>query len=154
MNMHMLEKCIAVRKEIKSKGYIPEWFHTFEITKFCSIIYLKIQDNTIIAERDIPDGYDLVYLVNYDGGESKLYHSKNKHIFIKDNDFKSFFGMVIIDEAYTYFYQKNSLKLINEYDNVVILRTFSKMLSLPAIRLGAIVSNKQNIQYINNIIRI
>ena len=59
-------------------------------------------------------------------------------------------AMVIIDEAYTYFYQKNSLRLINEYENVVILRTFSKMLSLPAIRLGAIVSNKQNIQYINN----
>lgn len=59
-------------------------------------------------------------------------------------------AMVIIDEAYTYFYQKNSLKLIHEYENVIILRTFSKMLSLPAIRLGAIVSNKQNIQYINN----
>lgn len=58
---------------------------------------------------------------------------------------------VIIDEAYTYFYQKNSLKLINEFENVIILRTFSKMLSLPAVRLGAVISNKQNIQYINNL---
>lgn len=60
-------------------------------------------------------------------------------------------AMVCIDEAYTYFYEKNSLDLIEKYDNVVILRTFSKMLSLPGLRIGAIVSNQQNIQYINNL---
>jgi histidinol-phosphate aminotransferase len=60
-------------------------------------------------------------------------------------------ALVCIDEAYTYFYQKNSLELIKEYDNVVILRTFSKMLSLTALRMGAVVSNKQNVQYINNL---
>lgn len=64
---------------------------------------------------------------------------------------QKFNAMVCIDEAYTYFYQKNSLELIKKYDNIVILRTFSKMLSLPAIRIGAIVSNKNNIQYINNL---
>lgn len=98
MNMHMLKKCITVRKEIKSKGYIAEGFHTLEITESFSIVYLKIRDNTIIAEHDIPDGCYLVYQVNYDGEESRFYHSKNKHMFIKNNDFKSFFGMLIIDE--------------------------------------------------------
>lgn len=59
-------------------------------------------------------------------------------------------AIVIIDEAYYYFYNKTSLDLVNSYDNVIILRTFSKMFSLPALRLGVIISSKENIQYINN----
>ncbi len=59
-------------------------------------------------------------------------------------------AMVIIDEAYHYFCDKTSLDLINKYDNVVILRTFSKMLSMPALRMGAVISNAQNVQYIKN----
>lgn len=97
MTMNMLEKCIAVRKDIKSKGYITEGFHTFGITKSHSIIYLKIRDNTIIAESDIPDGCCLVYQVNYDGEESKLYNSKSSHLFLEKN-YTSFFGMIFIGD--------------------------------------------------------
>ena len=43
------------------------------------------------------------------------------------------------------------MALINKYNNIVILRTFSKMLSIPGLRLGMIISNKQNIQYVNNL---
>lgn len=63
---------------------------------------------------------------------------------------KSVGAMVIIDEAYHYFYKKSALTLINKYDNVVILRTFSKFLSIPGLRMGAVISSKQNIQYIKN----
>lgn len=59
-------------------------------------------------------------------------------------------AIVLIDEAYTYFYEKNSIDLLKKYNNVIILRTFSKMLSIPGLRLGAIISTKDNIQYINN----
>lgn len=59
-------------------------------------------------------------------------------------------AMVVIDEAYHYFYEKDSLNLISKYDNVLILRTFSKMLSIPALRLGVMISTPQNIQYIKN----
>jgi histidinol-phosphate aminotransferase len=59
-------------------------------------------------------------------------------------------ALVIIDEAYHYFYEKNSLQLLKKYDNVVILRTFSKMLSMPGLRMGAAISTKENIQYIKN----
>ena len=59
-------------------------------------------------------------------------------------------AQVIIDEAYYYFYDKSALEFVSEFDNVIILRTFSKMLSITALRLGVIISNKDNIQYINN----
>ena len=63
---------------------------------------------------------------------------------------KSVGAMVIIDEAYHYFYEKPALDLIDKYDNVVILRTFSKFFSIPGLRLGGVISSKQNIQYIKN----
>lgn len=59
-------------------------------------------------------------------------------------------AIVIIDEAYFYFYDETSLELVKKYDNVVLLRTFSKMLSIPALRLGAVISSKEIIRCINN----
>ena len=59
-------------------------------------------------------------------------------------------AIVIIDEAYYYYYDKTSTDLVKEYNNVIVLRTFSKMLSMPALRLGAIISTSKFIHYINN----
>lgn len=59
-------------------------------------------------------------------------------------------ALVIIDEAYYYFYDKTSINLLNEFDNVVILRTFSKLFSIPGLRLGVVISNEQIVQYVNN----
>lgn len=59
-------------------------------------------------------------------------------------------AIVIIDEAYYYFYKESSVDLVKEYDNVFVLRTFSKMLSIPSLRLGAVISSQENIRCINN----
>ena len=59
-------------------------------------------------------------------------------------------ALVIIDEAYYYFYDQTSIDLVKRYDNVVVLRTFSKMLSMPSLRLGAVISSEENIRYVNN----
>lgn len=59
-------------------------------------------------------------------------------------------AVVIIDEAYYLFHKGTALGLLKEYDNAVILRTFSKMFSIPGLRLGVIISNAENIQYIRN----
>ena len=59
-------------------------------------------------------------------------------------------ALVIIDEAYYYFYDQTSVDLVKEYDNVVVLRTFSKMLSIPSMRVGAIISTPEIIRCLNN----
>lgn len=59
-------------------------------------------------------------------------------------------ALVIIDEAYHYFYDKTFLPLVKAYDNVILLRTFSKLFALAALRLGAIVGNEKLIHYLNN----
>ena len=60
-------------------------------------------------------------------------------------------AIVIIDEAYHYFYDKTFLPYALKEDNVVIMRTFSKLMSLAACRLGVIISNPQIIHYIKNV---
>ncbi|SCW34955.1 histidinol-phosphate aminotransferase [Lachnospiraceae bacterium C10] len=59
-------------------------------------------------------------------------------------------AVVVIDEAYHYFYPKTFLSFAMERENVIILRTFSKLLSLAACRLGVMISHPDIIHYVKN----
>lgn len=59
-------------------------------------------------------------------------------------------AVVIVDEAYHYFYTKTFLREALEAPNVVVLRTFSKLMSLAAVRLGVIIGNPELIGYVRN----
>lgn len=59
-------------------------------------------------------------------------------------------AIVIIDEAYHYFYDKTFLNYALNEENVILLRTFSKLMSLAACRLGVIISNPNLINYVKN----
>lgn len=57
-------------------------------------------------------------------------------------------AIVIVDEAYHYFCDSSCVDMIDRYDNVIVLRTFSKIFSLAACRLGVVLSNPAIIQEI------
>ena len=59
-------------------------------------------------------------------------------------------AVVVIDEAYHYFYDKSFIKHAMTDENVIVMRTFSKLMSLAACRLGIIISNPEIIHYIKN----
>ena len=59
-------------------------------------------------------------------------------------------ALVIVDEAYHYFYSKTFLNEALNVSNVVVLRTFSKLMSLAAVRLGVIIGNQELIRYVRN----
>jgi histidinol-phosphate aminotransferase len=50
-------------------------------------------------------------------------------------------SIVVIDEAYYEFYGKSLIDKINNYENLVILRTCSKAMGLAALRLGFLITN-------------
>ena len=60
-------------------------------------------------------------------------------------------AVVIIDEAYHYFYEKTFLKAALAKPNVIVLRTFSKLMSLAACRLGVVIANAELSHYVRNI---
>lgn len=60
-------------------------------------------------------------------------------------------AIVVIDEAYHYFYDKTFIKFALEEENVILLRTFSKLMSIAACRLGVIISNPALINYVKTL---
>ncbi len=58
----------------------------------------------------------------------------------------------IIDEAYIEFVCKEGmLSLVDKYNNLFILRTFSKAFGLAGLRIGYVISQKSNLDVINKI---
>ncbi len=50
--------------------------------------------------------------------------------------------LVMVDEAYFEFSRSTVRPLLNEYDNLVVLRTFSKAFSLAGVRMGYLLANE------------
>ena len=53
--------------------------------------------------------------------------------------------LVVIDEAYYHFIETTMIEYIDKFDNLIIVRTFSKALGLASCRIGYILSNSSNI---------
>lgn len=96
----------------------------------------------------INENTDLVVLLNPNNPIGNAYSSEEAESIIEksaEND-----AIVLIDEAYHYFYPISFIDEIEKHDNVIVLRTFSKLFSLAACRLGYAVSNPAIISYLNN----
>lgn len=57
-------------------------------------------------------------------------------------------AIVVIDEAYHYFYDGTFLEYALSKKNVIVLRTFSKLYSIAACRLGVVIADEQIIEYV------
>lgn len=63
--------------------------------------------------------------------------------------------LVVLDEAY-YEYARGedypeSIELLEQYDNIIILRTFSKAYGLAGLRIGYAISRKETIELLNRV---
>ncbi len=58
--------------------------------------------------------------------------------------------IVIVDEAYVDFAGRSALELIDKYDNLIVVQTFSKARSMAGMRIGYAISNPTLIKYLND----
>ncbi len=60
-------------------------------------------------------------------------------------------SIVVVDEAYYEFCGKTVVEYVENYENLVVLRTFSKAFGLAGLRIGYAVSNKNLISYLQRV---
>lgn len=63
---------------------------------------------------------------------------------------------VIMDEAYVEYVSRedypNSIELLKEYENIIILRTFSKAYGLASLRVGYGIAHEELVEYFNRVV--
>ncbi len=93
----------------------------------------------------IDETTDIVVLLNPNNPIGNVYTDEEARKIIEKA--REVGAIVIVDEAYHYFYKHTFLPFIHEYDNVIVFRTFSKLFSLAAVRLGMMIGNEELIGY-------
>ncbi len=102
-------------------------------------VLARIQEGEII-EIDLNEDYSL----SLDIPPAKLIFLANPNtpsgVFIPKNVIKNLCkeskAVIILDEAYVDFAEDNCLELVDEFNNLIILRTLSKSFSLAGMRIG------------------
>jgi histidinol-phosphate aminotransferase len=98
---------------------------------------LKLKLNYLFSK--IKKDISLIVIANPNSPTGTIISPKDlKRIVIKAYTYRI---PLVIDEAYFGFYNKSSIKLINKYRNLVVVRTFSKAFGLAGLRAGFIIAN-------------
>lgn len=60
-------------------------------------------------------------------------------------------ALVVVDEAYFEFSEVDNVDLLDDYSNLLLLRTFSKVFGLAGMRIGYAISNPELIEYMHRV---
>lgn len=89
----------------------------------------------------------LLFLCSPNNPTANSFHADDMELLVQ-----KFNGIVVIDEAYiNYSRQKSAIRWLTEYDNLVVLQTFSKAWGLAALRLGMALASETIIHYLNKV---
>lgn len=116
-----------------------------EVRKINLLSSFELDVETILESCDKHS--KLLFICSPNNPTANSFHADDVEVLIQ-----KFPGIVVIDEAYiNYSKQKSAIRLLTEYENVVVLQTFSKAWGLAALRLGMAFAPQVIIDYMNKV---
>jgi len=150
-------KCIF--EVFGNSGNVISVYPTFEMYAVYAKLYglehrvINYRNDFSIDIADIIRAIDpdtsIVSLLNPNNPIGNVYTSAETERIIESA--RRYGAIVVIDEAYHYFYPNTFLKLTKKYDNVLLIRTFSKLCSIAGCRIGYAVGNSRLISLLNKV---
>ena len=123
---------------------------------YFEVPYLALE--TFAAELKGQDGRIIVFLANPNNPDGTLL-DKN-HIRTVASMLKDANSLLVIDESFIDFVGNDTLQdnehsmrsLVNEFDNIIVVHSFTKFYAVPGLRIGAVFSNPEIIDQLNTYI--
>jgi histidinol-phosphate aminotransferase len=115
-----------------------------------SVIEVPLDERFDLRTNEILDAIsesspDIIFLSYPNNPTGNCFDSERiKRIIEKSN------GIVVVDEAYSHFSGKTFLPYLDRYENLIILRTLSKV-GLAALRIGILVGQPQLVHELNKV---
>lgn len=121
-----------------------------KITKVPSLPDWQIDIKGIQKAAEDYNGFSIVYLVNPNNPTSTVFATSEIESWIKNKPKNTIF---IVDEAYAEFVNDPAFESVDKLitqgcDNVILLKTFSKIHAMAGLRVGYVVSSVENVKNI------
>lgn len=133
------------------KIYYPEISYSF-YPVYCDVfgacgVKVPLGEDFVINPADYYNADGTIVITNPNAPTGRVLSLEEiESILEKNKD-----NLVVIDEAYVDFGAESAVRLIDEYDNLLVVQTFSKSRSLAGARIGFAAGNKEIIGDLNRI---
>ncbi|MGQ0739370.1 MAG: pyridoxal phosphate-dependent aminotransferase, partial [Bacteroidota bacterium] len=143
-----LQKGDAVAPDPTFRLWMPAARRTGLDIKLVPLTAGKVTDLQRMKDAMTPDT-KMVYICNPNNPTGTVLPADELESFIKDIAPRA---IVLLDEAYTEFSNEPSMaKLVNDYPNLVIAKTFSKIYGMAGARVGYALAQPQTIRQLNEL---
>ena len=123
-------------------SFYKVWAELYRIPYVCP----KVDDNFRIVKEDYYVENGGIIFANPNAPTS-IYEDLD---FVEDIVKHNQDVIVIVDEAYVDFAGKSAIELVDKYDNLLVVQTFSKARSMAGMRIGYAIGNPLLIKYLND----
>ena len=135
----------------KYKIYLQEPYRDLytRILEYCKINYDVIEakeDYNINLKKNIRNKNSIIISSNPNAETGMFISIKQIEDFLKNYE-----GIYVIDESYINFAGESAINLINNYHNLIIIRSIAHSHSISGLNINFIISNKQNIENISKL---
>ncbi len=107
---------------------------------------IKLDLNTMLKKCSTDESIKVIIICNPNNPTGSLFPQEEILELVRQTK-----ALVVVDEAYFEFAGESLIEEINNYPNLLIMRTFSKAFGMAALRLGYVIGNKELIDSLNKV---